>query len=197
MASKKKAAPKKAAKKTSQKNIDPPKFDEDKPLTEEQAAEKRVDDFWTAYDTLFSLLGAYAQYPPSKLIEMHDKGELDLSMSVKVSPDGTKVSVGDFYESANQQIEEALKPKPELRVSLREPLLIEARKSLQMTNTQIIFYGLLKDAAERGAQVFAINRSMKSFTKAMKEQYAAIKEVEKEKEAVVKKGRKSASKKKA
>ncbi len=151
------------------------------PAEKRRGAELTVEGFWTGYEKLNFLLGSWLQTSSAKRVDMHNKKELDLNMKVKVSIDGTQVTVNEFYEQMNEDIKETFSVDPKLKERLFEPMCREAEKmGLVMTDRQFILKELGQDIITKLMQFLSINNNIKSFTKAMKDSFAQDK---KEREA--------------
>ncbi len=144
-------------------------------------AELTVGAFWSGYAKVNQFLGALLQYPIEERIAMHNDDTLDLNMKVRISVDGTMVTVNEFYEQYNRDVKELFVVDPEMKARLTEPMKREAMKrGLIMSDIQVILTGFGEDILTKAVQVFSIKRAMNKFTRDMQEQYAKIKKDKKE-----------------
>ena len=152
------------------------------PAEKRAGAQLSVEAFWTGWDKVNMLLGKWLQFPMDKRIKMHHADELDLNMKVRVSVDGTQITINEFYEQLNKDIEEVFTTDPKLKERLYEPMVREAEKlGLVMTDRQFIIKELGQEVITKVVQVVSIKSSLNSFTKQMKETYAEQKKAEEEK----------------
>lgn len=143
------------------------------PAEKREGAKLSVEAFWGIYDKANMALGFWLQFPREKRIKMHNDDELDLNMKVKVSVDGTQITVMEFYEQYNQDITETFSTDPKLKEKLFEPMCREAEKlGLVMTDRQFIIKEIGQDIITKATQVISIKTAMNNFTKNMKEHYA-------------------------
>lgn len=154
------------------------------PAEKRRGAELTVEGFWSGYDKLNFLLGSWLQTSPAKRVAMHNKKELDLNMRVKVSVDGTTVTVNEFYDQLNEDIKDTFTVDNKLKEKLWEPMCREAEKmGLVMTDRQFILKELGQDIITKLMQFMSINNQLRSFTKSMKEAFAEHKKDMAESEA--------------
>jgi hypothetical protein len=146
--------------------------------TEKKAgAELSVASFWSGYEKINMFMGMLLQFPIEKRIEMHNEDKLDLNMQVKVSIDGSMVTVNEFYEQYNIDVKEVFTVDPELKKRLDEPMKREAmRLGLVMSDKQTILLGMGEDITTKIVQAFSIKKAMSNFSKSMIDQYAQQKQ---------------------
>lgn len=143
------------------------------PAEKRAGAQLSVEAFWTGWDKVNLLMGKWLQFPMDKRIKMHHDDELDLNMKVRVSVDGTQITINEFYEQLNSDIAEVFTTDPKLKERLYEPMVREAEKlGLVMTDRQFIIKELGQEVVTKVVQVISIKSSLSSFTKQMKEAYA-------------------------
>lgn len=140
------------------------------------ACEQLVDAALDLYETIWMFGGKYAQKSENDIQQLVNDGEIDPNERIPIQD--TYISIFEFCESYNKQVEEAVKVDKEFKKKVRPPMIrVFTKHGWGLTDEQFLMIAFGKDAIVRGMSVYGMKKSMDGILNALKEQYKTKNEI--------------------
>jgi hypothetical protein len=147
----------------------------------ELASKQLVATVLDGYEMLHEIGKNFVKYPEEKLQEKVIKGEIDPTMEIPIDERGTTTNPIEFFQSFNEQAEEAISFDPDFADKVRPAMeRVFAKKGWGMTDEQFLMVAFGKDIAWKGVQIMSLKKTangiMETFVKLQKDKNDAIRQ---------------------
>lgn len=148
-----------------------PALDDLPPQEKQIACEQMVDTFLDVYATLKGLSVSYCKFSDESLNELIINDEIDPDTIIPT--ENGELTISEFVNSYNKQVEEALSYDKEFGHSIRPALVREfMKRGWAMTDLQRITFAFGVDIAKTTASMFTFKKTMKTTMDFLREIYA-------------------------
>tara|TARA_R110000787_G_scaffold212140_2_gene321929 strand:+ start:1972 stop:3270 length:1299 start_codon:yes stop_codon:yes gene_type:complete len=156
--------------------------DKDKKLAAKQLVQTVLD----GYEMLHELGKIFVKYPEEKIQEKAIKGEIDPTMQIPMDEHGTMTNPIEFFQTFNEQAEEAIAYDPEFGEKVRPAMeRVFSKKGWGMTDEQFLMIAFGKDIAWKGVQIMTLKKTangiMSTFEQLQKDKNEAIRQSKRDK----------------
>lgn len=133
------------------------------------ACESMVDTVLDTYASLLKMGSNFVKLKDDKLASLIANDEIDGTMSMPLE-NGEEVSLQEFFNSYNEQVEETLEYDREFGLKVRPAMIrVFIKKGWGMTDEQFLYFMWGKELLYRGSQVFTLVKTMNGTVNLLKE----------------------------
>ena len=162
-------------------NVSNPQMEELDNKDKKLAAKQLVQTVLDGYEMLHEVGKNFVKYPEEKLQEKIINQEIDPTMEIPLDENGNTTNPVEFFQSFNEQAEEAISYDPEFGDKVRPAMeRVFAKKGWGMTDEQYLLIAFGKDIAWKSVQIMNLKKTangiMNTFEKLQKDKIEAIRQ---------------------
>lgn len=162
-------------------NVSNPQMEELDSKDKKLAAKQLVQTVLDGYEMLHEVGKNFVKYPEEKLQEKIINQEIDPTMEIPLDENGNTTNPVEFFQSFNEQAEEAISYDPEFGEKVRPAMeRVFAKKGWGMTDEQYLLIAFGKDIAWKSVQIMNLKKTangiMNTFEKLQKDKIEAIRQ---------------------
>lgn len=133
------------------------------------ACEQLVDAALDVYETIWSLGGRYAQVSDNEIQDLINDGTINPNRKIPVQD--TSVSIFEFFQNYNEQVQEVVKVDKEFKKKVRPPMIrVFTKHGWGLTDEQFLLIAFGKDSIVRGMSLFQMKRSIDALKNTLAEE---------------------------
>ena len=142
----------------------------------EVASEALVDTVLDLYEQSSKWGAHFVKYDEAKLQEKIMADEIDIRRKIPINAEGDSVSVVDFVQTYNAQVDDAFAPDPSFRKKVRKPLInIFKKRGWGLTDEQQVAFIIGQDLFSKVAIGYNMSKQMTGMINMMSAEYMASK----------------------
>jgi len=142
----------------------------------EAASEALVDTVLDLYEQSSKWGAHFVKYDEAKLQEKIMADEIDIRRKIPINAEGDSVSVVDFVQTYNAQVDDAFAPDPSFRKKVRKPMInIFKKRGWGLTDEQQLLFAFGQDALTKIAIGYNMNKQMTGMINMLSAEYMASK----------------------
>jgi hypothetical protein len=162
-------------------NMSNPQMEELDNKDKKLAAKQLVQTVLDGYEMLHEVGKNFVKYPEEKLQEKIINQEIDPTMEIPLDENGNTTNPVEFFQSFNEQAEEAISYDPEFGEKVKPAMeRVFAKKGWGMTDEQYLLIAFGKDIAWKSVQIMNLKKTangiMNTFEKLQKDKIEAIRQ---------------------
>jgi hypothetical protein len=140
----------------------------------ELASEALVDTVLDLYEQSSKWGAHFVKYDEAKLQEKIMADEIDIRRKIPINAEGDSVSVVDFVQTYNAQVDDAFAPDPSFRKKVRKPMInIFKKRGWGLTDEQQLLFAFGQDALTKIAIGYNMNKQMTGMINMLSAEYMA------------------------
>jgi hypothetical protein len=144
----------------------------------EAASEALVDTVLDLYEQSHKWGSHFVKYDEGKLQEKIMSDEIDIRRAIPINAEGDTVSVVDFVQTYNAQVDDAFAPDPSFRKKVRKPMInIFKKRGWGLTDEQQVLFAFGQDITAKVIIGYNMNKQMKGMIDMLSAEYMASKGV--------------------
>jgi hypothetical protein len=142
----------------------------------EAASEALVDTVLDLYEQAHKWGSHFVKYDEGKLQEKIMGDEIDIQRAIPIDAEGNVVSIVDFVQTFNAQVDDAFAPDPSFRKKVRKPMInIFKKRGWGLTDEQQVLFAFGQDITAKVIIGYNMNKQMKGMINMLSAEYMASK----------------------
>jgi hypothetical protein len=142
----------------------------------EAASEALVDTVLDLYEQSHKWGAHFVKYDEGKLQEKIMSDEIDIRRAIPINAQGDSVSIVDFVQTYNAQVDDAFAPDPSFRKKVRKPMInIFKKRGWGLTDEQQVLFAFGQDITAKVIIGYNMNKQMKGMIDMLSAEYMASK----------------------